>query len=154
MYDKGVVMWCHHSCCPFYLQARLLRDCDLAVRLKRLAMKDNWFLVDALSFCLWAITKLGYVSVKVILSSQSLVLSQCWLWAWVVLGRCGFIDCLWGCCTNKHMFGSYHRTKIFKCVIICGLTITTKIFAKFNPQIILLIHCNGTSANIFNCRNF
>lgn len=52
MYDKGVVMWCHHSCCPFYLQARLLRDCDLAVRLKRLAMKDNWFLVDALSFCL------------------------------------------------------------------------------------------------------
>lgn len=52
MYDKGVVMWCHHSRYPFYLQARLLRDCDLAVRLKRLAMKDNWFLVDALSFCL------------------------------------------------------------------------------------------------------
>ena len=52
MYDIGVVMWCHHTCCPFYLQARFLCDCDLAMRLKRLAMKDNCFLVDSLNFCL------------------------------------------------------------------------------------------------------
>jgi len=43
----------HYSCFLSSLsQARMLRDCNLAMQLMKLAKKDNWFLVETLPFFL------------------------------------------------------------------------------------------------------
>ena len=54
---------------------------------------------------------------------------------------------------------SYCESIIHEIIIatLCAYMCTShlaSIYKNFNPQIISLIHCNGTSTNTFNCDNF